>query len=566
MGELPPRGTQERDYVVQRLLSDTGFFARFVLGMDTDRDERGNCTSEIGKGGIRDTGPHQEVISFLDDDDPEQPYRMLWAPRAAYKSSMLRAYVMRKIIAHPNISILFYMQDQEKAVSRCLEIREELENNPILQELFPNMRGHLWKKDRFITGLRTDKVGDTPTLFAGSPRTIPVGARPNEVIWDDIVTENDLGDLALSRGRRCVERSLPLGSKGCRFTFVGTPKHYADAGHWILEMPGWKKLVHLDVGFDLKINDDKTLSLAGKGRWPHLDRARIEPLLKGGVQFPTFMSEYKLQVVSSTFQAFHRTQFQPCAWKDDFRDLTGYLLTDVAQGTAAGATSSEKGKGALNVLMYVGVDERNRVYILDCEVGRWQMVEFCDRYLNMLDRWSPKVNHRVELWEQVHSNTAYAAFIGIKARERGRRATIAWQRRNGNEANKDARIGATQVRFQAREVFVVNTVPRTWVNEAEARSLWDPEGYIDTEKNAKLPSGDLVEQFVRWPHHPLKDIPDAFALIDAMDTETSQRVCFWMRPSRLAVEDDQRRTVTSDGNRTGASQRFYDRVRRNRRA
>lgn len=244
------------------------------------------------------------------------------------------------------------------------------------------------------------------------------------------------------------------------------------------------------------------------------------------------------------------------------RDLTGYLLTDVAQGTAIGAVSKEKGKNALNVLMYVGVDERNRVYILDCEVGRWEMLEFCDRYLNMLDRWSAKVNHRVELWEQVNSNTAYASFINLKARERGRRATFAWQRRNSSEKNKDDRILATQVRFQAREVFVVNTVPRTWVSDGEVRSLWEPEGHVDLLKGAKLPSGDLVEQFVRFPNHPLKDIPDAFALIDSYDVETHQRICFWMRPSRLAVSDEQRRTVTSSEVRGGSSQRFYERVRR----
>lgn len=566
MTDLPERGSPERDFFVQRMLSDTGFYARNVLGMDTDRDERGNVTGDVGKGGIRDHGPHQECITFLDDEDQDHPYRMLWAPRSAYKSSILRAYVQRKIIAHPNISILFYMQDRDVAEARCLEIREELVNNPILQELFPNMRGHLWKRDRFITGLRTDKAGDTPTLFSGSPRTIPVGSRPNEVIWDDIVTENDLGDTALARGRRCVERSLPLGAKGCRFTFVGTPKHYADAGHWILEMPGWKKLTHLDIGYELKIHDDKSMSLIGTGRWPHLDKSRLEPLLKGGVSFPTFMSEYKLKVVSGSYQAFHRHHFQPISWQEGMRDLTGYLLTDIAQGTAPGAVSKEKGQGALNVLLYIGIDERNRVHMLDCEVGRWQMLEFCDRYLNMLDRWSAKVNHRCELWEQVHSNTGYATFIGIKARERGRRATIAWQRRNSNEAGKISRIETTQVRFQAREVFVVDTMPRTWINDAEARSLWEPEGHLDHERNVKLPSGDLVEQFVRFPHHPLKDIPDAFSLVDAHDVESNQRVCFWMRPSRLAIEDAQRRTANDDSGKTGASQRFYDRIRKKRRA
>lgn len=563
MNTLPPLGSPERAFVVDRLLNDTGFFARYVLGMDTDRDEFGNCTSEIGKGGIRDHGPHQQCVSFLDDSTT---HRVLWAPRASYKSSMLRAYIMRKICAHPNISILFYMQDDKMAASRCLEIREELVNNPILKELFPNMRGHLWKRDRFITGLRYDKAGDTPTLYSASPRTIPVGTRPHEVLWDDIVTENDLGDTGLERGRRCVERSLPLGARGCRYTFVGTPKHFADAGHWLCDLPGWNKLITLDVGFDLKVNDDKSLSLTGKARWPHLDRARLEPLLRGGVSFQTFMSEYMLKVVSGSHQAFHRHHFQVVKWQESMQDLTGYLLTDVAQGTPEGATSGEKGAGALNVLLYVGVDERQKLYILDCEIGRWDMHEFCMRYLNMVDRWSGKVNHRAEIMEQVHSNTGYASFLALKAKERNRRTQICWQRRTTGDLNKDSRIAGLSGRFQAMSVYVCNdTMPRTWVADAEVRTLWDPEGYSDPNgKGVRLPSGDFVEQFIRWPYHGLKDIPDAASLANSMDKDTGQLVCFWMKPVRLRLaEQDQRQAAATS--QSGTSTRFYERIRKQRR-
>lgn len=247
------------------------------------------------------------------------------------------------------------------------------------------------------------------------------------------------------------------------------------------------------------------------------------------------------------------------------RDLTGYLLTDIAQGTPEGATSSELGKGALNVLMYVGVDARNRVTILDLEVGRWNMMEYTDRYLNMLDRWSGRVNHRVEVWEQVNSNTAYASFVGLKAKDRGRRISIAWQRRTGSDASKQARILSTQGRFQSGDVFVCNTVPRTWIDEADARVLWDPEGYNDIPNGVKLPAGDLVEQFVRFPNHPLRDIPDAYSLVESVDKESGQRVCFHVKPVRLRLAETEQRQAETDGQmRMGSSSRFYDRIRNQR--
>lgn len=565
MSKLPPVGSPERDFVVERLMNDTGFYCRYVLGMDTDRDEHGNCLidGQEGKGGIRAEGPHQETIAFL--DDKAHTHRLLWAPRAAYKSSMIRGYVQRLIIAHPNISILLYMQDEEMAQRRFLGIKEDLENNEILRELFPNMVGPSWTRKSLITGLRTDKVADTPTFFIGTPRTIPVGMRPNEIIWDDIVTENDLGEAALERGRRCVERSLPLGAKGCRYTFVGTPKHYGDAGHMIVAMPKWKKLIHLDVGFEIKVRDDKSMYLTGKGRWPHLDKARIEPLLAGGVKFPTFMSEYMLKVVSGTFQRFHRHHFQTVPWREEFQDLTGYLLTDIAQGTPEGATSSEKGRGALNVLFYVGIDARERVYILDCEAGRWPMLEYCERYLNMRARWSSRVNHRAELMEQVNSNTGYASFLGIKGKERGIPPLICWQKRSGSDVSKDSRINTLSLRFQAHEVFVVDTMPRIWVDDTDVKQLWDPEGYVDVPTGNKYPAGELVEQFVRYPNHPLKDIPDALALVDSIDTETKRRVCFHVKPSRLRLaESEMRQQAQKVGTQSGASTRFYERIRKRR--
>lgn len=563
--DIPERGSPERDFLLTRILTDTGFYARYVLGMDTDRDENGNALNpeDIGKGGIRDYGPHQEVVEFFDDDSIAAGIVM--APRASYKSSIARALIQRKIIAHPNISILLAMHDYDLAVERCRAIRDDLLENPILAELFPHMKGTPWRNHKFVTGLRTDRTGDSPTLYVCSPKKTVTSTRPHFILLDDIVTEEDLSDIALAAGRRLIEKCLALEARGCRLLDVGTPYHYGDAHHMCLESPGWKKLVHLDVGFDVVVREDRTVGLEGKARWPHLTKSFLASKLGRGMTFATFMSQYKLQVVSGTHQPFHREHFQPVAWKDNMRELTGYLLCDAAQGSPEGEKSTAK--QCLNCLMYIGIDDRNHVTLLDLELGKWPMLEFCDRYIAMRDRWSSKVTHRVEIWEQVVGSTPYAEFISLKMQARGDRPQIVWQKRHQGVKNKKARISGTQVRFQAREVHICSTVPRTYVDEGEKKMLWHPEGHTDSISGSKMPGGTLVDQFIRFPYvgDEFMDCSDTFSLVDAMDKETGQTVCFHVKPSRQIISEERRRKPIERREPRGAADRFFGRQRKSRR-
>ena len=521
--------------------------------MDTDRDAAGNAIGAIGKGGIRDHGPHKEVTTNLDDDS--KSHLIIMAPRYSYKSSIIEGFIVRKILRHPNISILLCMHEQMHAEERCRTIRDILTDSELIRQMFGDAKGPVWKANKFVTAWRTDSTLNTPTLFVGSPQKIPTGGRPNIVIFDDIVSDqNYKTEAGLKKGRECIERSLSLGSRGERYIDVGTPYHPGDAHHWCLEQPGWHRLVHLDVGFELVVKDDKALDLSGEGRWPNLSIEFLRNKLRGGMSFPVFMSQFMLKVVSGFKQAFERTHFQPCQWQEGVHgDLTGYLLTDTAPSGIEGSD--------LNVLMYIGVDGRNRVYILDLEVGHWKMYEFCSRYLEMLQRWSAKVTHRTEVWEKGHSFHSYFQHLQITSRERKLQVRASLQTRNSSSSSKDARIAGLQVRFQSREIFVMNTVPKTWVAGAEVRSLWDSCGEVDPLTGLPLPGGDLVEQFVRFPYHMKKDIPDTLALVDSIDKETQARVCYYIKPSRHRLPESVERKQAPGLRLRGSATRFYDRIR-----
>ena len=563
--KLPPRSSpEERQWFVRQMLNDTGFMCRNVLGMDTDRDPTGEPVSAEGEGGVRADGPHGETVAFMDDESVQ--YKVLWTPRFTYKSSKVTGFIVRNILKYPDIAILLAMSTTDRAAERVRVIRDILTSNPIILELFGELRGPSWTEGSFITAMRQDQTLLTPTLYSASPQKGTAGGRPDLIVFDDIVDEtNSVTDVQLARGRKFVESTLALRGQRTRYMTIATPWHEADANHWCIDA-GWKKCVHLDIGCEVNVDEKGSVLLSGDSRWPHMPVEFLRRYLRdasgtggGGMSYEFFMSQFKLQVVRGLRAHFTRTQFQPATWQEKVhKDLTGYLLTDTAP---SGST-----KGDLNVLFYVGVDERNHVYMLDLEVGFWQMYEFCDKFLNMLQRWASKVNHRHELWEKGHNHLSYLQHISVQAEARKIRISPVAETRNQSIAGKDIRIMATSVRFQAGEVFVMDTMPKTWNAGTETRELWNPYGEQDVQTKVRLPSGDLVQQFIRFPTHARKDIPDAFALVNTLDSETKRMVCIHVKSSRQRVaESIERKPIQFSGSRShGSTARFYQRIRARR--
>lgn len=554
MSQLPS-DPQDRQDFIQRALSDTGFFARHVLGMHTDLDDNGNPTSQVGKGGIRDHGPHAEMVRFF--DTPSKQGKAFWAPRYSYKSSCVQAFIMRRILAHPERSILLYMHDYEEAQERSAKMRDQMLENDLIVEMFGALKGTPWRKNGWTTSLRENLTIQQRQFAVASPDKSKVGGRFNDIIFDDIVTDKSVQtDAGRRKAIRCVEQSINLEARGTQFLLIGTPYHLADANHWVLEA-GWENCTHLDVGGEIVIRDDGLLEWVGKPRWPNLSPEFLNAKLRKGMKFPTFMSQFMLKVTAGLTQAFSARDFQPARWDPGVhQDLTGYLLTDVAP--------SGSPKGDFNVLLYIGIDERNHVYILDLEVGYWKMHEFCKRYLDMLHRWSRKLTHRAELWEDSPSLSSYLQYLSIQTRETGTRLNAEKVRRNQMEKGKDERIAHVALRFQASEVHVMDTVPRMWSTGTEVRELWHPEGAGDPNRGTVQPSGDLVDWFVRFPSADKKDVPDCFALVDSQDRHTESPICYWVKPSRRRASDAIIRPTVRSGRQSrrtsnGSASRFFER-------
>jgi len=528
-----PQDDAALELFVERATNDTGFFARHVLGMNRDGD-----SGERGTGGIQSHGPHQESIQFLDDEAIE--YGTLMTPRKTFKSSKVEAAICRRVIKYPNRCQLLVMEDLGIAEERLTAIRGLLSGNEIISYLWGKLEGRTWRKDRFVVGSRTNHSLLDPTLQVSSTEDWATGGHFHYQYFDDIVTKQMCRTPnGIQRSIDTIINHIPLRADTICCRNIGTPYADNDAHWWAMNQVGWKHLVR-DIGpATLVEQEDGKLDVVGEIDWQCLPRDYLRSQIALGYSF--FMSQYKLTVVGGQHQTFRRTQFRPVSWSEEMRNLTGYLLTDVA--TARRGTSvANSTKRSLNVLAYVCLDEKLRMTIMDVQIGHWLTGEFCDRFLAMKARWSGIVNHQAELIETTSANDGYKEQLSIKARQLKTQLNIVTLARDGGDLSKDQRIATIEPRFRMNEVSVcTDTCTRTWVDEGIIKTIWDPEGYRDPVSHDLLPGGELVEQFIRFPTYPLKDIPDAIACIDATDRRTGQRHCFYRRPMAHVLSHEQER-------------------------
>jgi hypothetical protein len=240
------------------------------------------------------------------------------------------------------------------------------------------------------------------------------------------------------------------------------------------------------------------------------------------------------EATSASSGHFQRRFFKSLQWGSDMQKLSGYLLTDTAYAT-------ESLDACYSVCAYVGLDASDNVYVLDLRVGHWSPAEFCDNFFAMLEDWMGKVNHCGECWEAAALAHAYRHQIETDGRARKIRLRTIEMKRPAT-SHKQSRINKLQPTMRNGWFYVVSTVPRSFVDLDGPRLLWDPVGHYDPSTKGFLPSGELVDEFIRAGGK--RDIADCLAMILEYEKVRSgyRRLCNFRpwkppeRPSSLTQE------------------------------
>jgi hypothetical protein len=502
------KNEQETQRFKENVLNDTGLFAREVLGYNYTKDEKTGALTRDDHSGVSKYGKHREIIDFIDASADRR--KMLQAPRGALKTTIAQAWVMRLVLKNPNLRVLWASETYSQALTAIGAIKSEFDDCEVLRNLFGDLKVKgKWATTKFTIAGRTLTNQKEATFQAGGIDKALTGGHFDIIICDDLVSWNNVrnagGMTKVLDFFRMVE---PLLDPGGFLLVTGTRYSEEDLYAHIEEVGFYKSLI-IGCGYTVELDADKTPILVGeKPTFGHLPLEHLKKKLKTmGVR--DFMSQYVNKVTSGATQYFRRDQFRTARWEPWMEDLNGYILTDTA--------TAQHEQACYSVIALVGLDAGNCAYLMDLEVGRWLPSEYVSRLYDLRERWCQRLSISKLLMETNACTQVFEAMIEERGRASGQRFILEKMKRGSTEPSKHQRIQRLTARFENGQFIVLNTVPRTFMDLGQQKVLFDVDGFKDPESGVVLPSGMLVNQFIRFPSTVYRDIPDALADIDAVD-------------------------------------------------
>lgn len=526
--------------IIRRALSDTGYFARNILGYNYDKDEETGIVYNEGEGGIRASGPHRKMVEFI--DDPSTRYKHLEAPRGSYKSTILVAYAMRRAIKYRNLRVLYCMKTYSEACEKVAHIRDQFDSAANLNKLFGDLSSPKWAAHNFtLTGRVNPQPG--PSFKAGGVDKNVTGGHFDLIILDDLVIwDNITTPEQIAKTLAFYKMVQPLLDPGGTLIVCGTRYAHNDLYGWLLENSGnqFADLI-LDCGMRVAKKEDGNHELVGTPIFSHLsEKVLWEKFKSTGRDVKDFSSQYLNVITSGEFDHFFRSDFQHHPWEENWMQfLTGYVLTDTAV--------TEKEHACLSVSILVGLDGNDNAFVLDAVVGHLDPVAYVSRTVDMFQSWMGRIDIRGMTLEKTAANEVFLVNFANEFRTRKFRAPkIHRLSRQGNDEAKDRRIQRIQQRFRDKRFYFVETIPRFYHDLGRERVLYDPELYRDPDnpEGPPLPGGELVDQFIFFRQGYKDDIADALADIDAVDKD-GRRLCKGL--GRLAQERQDRLRNREEG-------------------
>lgn len=524
-GELTP----ELDAMRRAAERDTIYFARNILDLTTSKieweeivDGQKKKFGEKRDGpeyGINDLGPHKQMAELL-NSGPGALH--LEAPRDSYKSTLCLAWLAQQIVKDPNVRILYLMDTKKEAIKKYTLIRNWLTTKPMIKKLWPWLDiDHGGRVGGMFTVLgRTDSSISDPTCEASGVDSDFTGSHRDIIVMDDPVNfQNIKTKEGIEKVRSVFDAVQHLLDPGSTLVVIGTRYGDSDLYNDILtEMREEFEVLVLDCGMKLVQDaESKLWTLEGTPSFKHLNESVLLTKLRR-TNHMEFSAQYLNKCLAANLQIFFREQFQPIAWDAPFMSkLRYYLLTDTA------TTASED--GCFTSLAMVGLDAADNAYLVDLKVGRWPPYQVVSTICDMYEHWAFEKQCKVAkvLFERVSLNAVFMPILESEMLRRQLRMRLEWTERRSADPNKLQRIQASSGRFERRGFFVANTVERYFHDGTRTRELWNPAGFVG-ENGVRLPSGELVDQYIRFPVGKYVDIPDCLGDLDAMNRE-GRRIC-----------------------------------------
>jgi phage terminase large subunit-like protein len=310
------------------------------------------------------------------------------APRDSGKSTICNyTKIIFEILRDPNIRIALISNTQSQAEGFLKEIKNHLEGNHKLVEIFGNQVGKKWDTKEIVVSGKTSKHKDSTVSCIGVGSAL-IGKHFDMIVMDDAVTE-EASRTELQRERQRVwfyQTLYPTTEPHAQLHVIGTRYHNLDLyGHFMgdTEFEGagefkndFIRIKALEIKVDKskpiydEFGDQKTTSKGELLYEPILDKEGNEILIS---YFPEKHTvEYLLSIKANMGTVLFNAQYQNDTdamkgvifknqyfryYQEEPRKLKKYQGVDLAVG--------EKDSANKFAHVTIGVDEQRNIYVLN---------------------------------------------------------------------------------------------------------------------------------------------------------------------------------------------------------
>tara|TARA_R100000458_G_scaffold15731_2_gene13436 strand:+ start:1718 stop:3346 length:1629 start_codon:yes stop_codon:yes gene_type:complete len=469
---------EEKQEILRRMYVDPFFFAKFILGDETQPMNYH----------VRDKSPpfHKEIFNSLLHLKRGEKLAVI-APRGHAKSTLCSLiYPLHRVLFGEERFILLISESEMQSKYLLETIGDELEFNEKLRYFFGNRIGDVWGKEEkeIITEFHPDgsAAATCKIMVRGTGqkvRGLKYGAyRPTLTIIDDGEGDGNTATVAQrDKFRRWIDTAVVPGSDDGKIVFVGTivdedaylnnvagAKAFNKYGEKIIK--GWKSLFYQSIIQDTEknqylaegreIKDEEGIpKVLWRERRPYewLIEKKEEARAKGDIAY--FYQEYQNIPMDDSFRVFKRDDMQ--YWDGYYshgRDIDFLHIRDgdetrkipVNIFMGVDPASSENVKANYTVVMIIGVDQDNNIYVIDYFRGQVAPMDGAQKILELADLYKPKM---VNIEETGH--VMLADYLHKVSKKTGRFLHI-----NTKKAiqKKFYRIKQMQPMFASKSVFL----------------------------------------------------------------------------------------------------------------
>ena len=331
---------------------------------------------------------HDQIFKVLDDDSLQKV--VIAAPRGFGKTTIdTIAYPAKKILFREKKFIVPVSATATKAEMDAENLKSELVQNPMVQEVFGPMKSDKFSKTQWVTESGTCVM---PRGAGQQVRGILFQRyRPDLIVVDDL--EDAEGVMSEDQRKKLKDwffddlcNSVNRSRKDWKIVVVGTVLHEDSLLVNLLEDPDWHK-VHLSI-----CDDD------GKSNWPDFmsdeDVAELKASYHRRGQLDNFYREYRnipISTEDSTFQPGYFKYYeepitievldkdQKVIGKKANKNIENVVILDPAK--------TVKIHSAESAIVGVGIDKADhRLYVRDIVSGKMYPDEIYDACFGMVER------------------------------------------------------------------------------------------------------------------------------------------------------------------------------------